>query len=532
MKKYAPWLCAVLSGILLALSFPPADFDGLAWVALAPVLWAIWFSEPWTKREPLRIFLLGYIAGLGYFVGSLQWLTTVTVAGWLALAAYLAVYPALWALFVGLMARVQAENFGPEGSAWRKSLRNFGTAALAAAAWAALEWLRGIIFTGFGWNSLGVTLHNNLAIIQVSDLTGMAGLSFLLVLVNAMLAITAKRLQVEIARKKVRPHYDLTLAIALVALAFGYGARQLFAPAPESETVTVAAVQANVPILEKRDPAHEDRILKLHLDMSEKALALKPDLLVWPEAATPRPLFQDQATWDAVRKLAEGTTADFLTGTVYFGPEGDFNSAVMLTEHAKKAQLYHKIHLVPFGEYVPMRHSFPLFAMIVGNLVPDDFDFGRDYTVMKLSSKPVRVGPLICFEDTLGDLARHFVLRGAQMFVTVTNDGWFLDSVGSLQHLRQALFRCAENKIPMVRAANTGVTCSIDRFGRVEQMLATDKGKTNFEGFFSVPVQAPKNPKPTFYARYGDVFAMLCLMATVAVVGFGFLQPGRRRRKL
>ncbi len=189
-------------------------------------------------------------------------------------------------------------------------------------------------------------------------------------------------------------------------------------------------------------------------------------------------------------QAGRGNGGGFPHGTVYFGPEGDFNSAVMLTEHAKKAQLYHKIHLVPFGEYVPMRHSFPLFAMIVGNLVPDDFDFGRDYTVMKLSTKPVKIGPLICFEDTLGDLARHFVLRGAQMFVTVTNDGWFLDSVGSLQHLRQALFPLRGEQNPHGRAANTGVTCSIDRFGRVEQMLASDQGKTNFEGFFSVPVQA------------------------------------------
>ncbi len=196
-------------------------------------------------------------------------------------------------------------------------------------------------------------------------------------MVNMMIVMTLRRLKAEIGREKLRPHYDFNLTIALVALVFGYGVRQIFRPAPPSEPLNIAAVQANVPVTEKRDPVHEARILDLHVRLTQTALALSPDLLIWPEAATPRPLFSDQGNWDVVRGLAEKHAGDFLLGTVHFDESGDYNSAVLLTENARNAQIYNKIHLVPFGEYVPLRDTFPLFAWLVGDLVPDDFDFGE-----------------------------------------------------------------------------------------------------------------------------------------------------------
>jgi apolipoprotein N-acyltransferase len=250
-------------------------------------------------------------------------------------------------------------------------------------------------------------------------------------------------------------------------------------------------------------------------------MAMKPDLLIWPESATPRPLLNDQGTWDFVRGLAERHDGDFLLGTVYFSEQGDYNSAVLLSGHGKDAQLYHKMHLVPFGEYVPLRKGFPFFAWLVGDLIPGDFDPGPYPVVFELSAKPVKIGPLICFEDVIGDLARQFALRGAQAFAVVTNDGWFLDSAGSRQHAAQAVFRCAENKLPMIRAANTGVTCLVDRFGRITATLQAESGSTYIEGVLFGKVAAPKDPVPTFYARNGEVFSMACaLISLVAAAAF------------
>jgi len=526
MRNLWPWLYALLSGILLALAFPPADLGGLAWFALVPLIWALWFSTPWKKFEPARLFLLGYVAGVGYFLGCLQWLVTVTVAGWIALCLFLAIYPAIWALFVGLVAKPRETD--AERPIWLRSGPNLLAAILIGAAWVATEWLRGVVFSGFGWNGLGIALHDNIALIQIADITGVGGVSFMLVMVNAMIVLTIKRLRLEIGHHKLRPHYDFSLTVAIVALAFGYGVRQLFAPARPSEPLTIAAVQANIPVMEKRDPEQEERILTLHRELTERAIALKPDLLIWPEAATPQPLFNNQHNWDVVKALAEKHDGDFLTGTVYFAtPTEVYNSAVLLSDKAAKYQVYHKIHLVPFGEYVPLRSTFPLFAWIVGDLVPDDFDFGREPTVLQMSSKPVKLAALICFEDTLGDLARRFVKRGAQLFVTVTNDGWFLQSAGSVQHLRQAIFRCVETKVPMVRAANTGVTCTIDSFGRIQKTLTDEKNNTFMEGFLVAQVAVPKTAPQTFYTKYGEIFSLACLTVSVAACGAGFL---RRRR--
>jgi len=345
------------------------------------------------------------------------------------------------------------------------------------------------------------------------------GLSFLVVMVNMVIVITLKRLKTEIGRDKLRPHYDFNLTVALVALVFGYGARQLFRPAPPAESLSIAAMQANVPVTQKRDPEHEARILDLQARLTETALAISPDLLIWPEAATPRPLFSDQRNWDVVRGLAEKHTGDFLLGTVHFDESGDFNSAVLLTENAKNAQIYNKIHLVPFGEYVPLRDSFPLFAWLVGDLVPDDFDFGKEPVILQMSKKPVKIGPLICFEDTLGDLVRQFALRGAQVLITMTNDGWFLRSAGSEQHAIHSLFRCAETKLPMVRAANTGVSCVIDRFGRIVNRLQNDKGNTFIEGVLFAQLDIPKDPQKTFYTRNGEVFSLGCLAISAVACG-------------
>ena len=304
------------------------------------------------------------------------------------------------------------------------------------------------------------------------------------------------------------------------------------APAETTISLRVAGVQGNIPVYDYWDEKKEAHIMEEYVSQSRLALAMRPDLIIWPEAATPRPLLLDEIIFDQVRELSFATTADFLIGSVHYErePRGDYNSAILLTDHAKAAQIYNKTHLVPFGEYVPFRHSFPLLSWIVGNRVPYDFDSGKGPAVLKLSKDSLKIGPLICFEDTLGDLTRRFAGEGAQLLVTITNDGWFERSVATRQHLANAQLRTVETGLPLLRVADTGVSCLIDRFGRVQQTLHDPQGGTFIQGVLNASVAVPLTPPPTFYTLHGEIFAHACLAITLAAAALGFLNYRRSQR--
>lgn len=517
-----PWLAAASGGGLLALAYPPFEWDWLAWVALTPLLAALWLvPQASGLREHRRLFGLGWIFGAVFFLISLSWVIEVTTAGWIALSLYCALYPAIFSWLVGWALRPRV---------WTSSRINLALVALGAAVWVGTEYLRSSLFTGFGWNPLAVALWRNVAMLQITDLTGPTGLSFVIAAVNLVLVLTLWRLRIEVGTGRLRAHYDFGFTLALAALVFTYGIRELLKPPPELISLRLAAVQANIPQEQKWDPAFENQILATYENRSQQALALQPDLLLWPEASTPRPVLGDRRWWELVSGLAANSPGDFLLGTVHFDEQGDFNSALLLTLGGETLQIYHKIHLVPFGEFIPFRHSFPLFAWIVGDLVPEDFDSGRQITLLELAKVPLRVAPLICFEDTLPGLARRFASLGAQAFVNVTNDGWFRESAGSVQHLANAVGRAAENKIPLIRSANTGVTCWVDRHGRVREVLADERGNTFIEGVLFTEVQAPARPIPTFYGLYGDWFPQACL-AVAGLVGLWGWWRFRREAK-
>jgi apolipoprotein N-acyltransferase len=222
--------------------------------------------------------------------------------------------------------------------------------------------------------------------------------------------------------------------------------------------------------------------------------------------------------------LAASAESDILLGTIDEENGDVYNAALLVSDSGEQMQIYRKLHLVPFGEYVPGRHRVPLLARIVGDQVPGDFKAGKDYTVFELTSSDVKVAPLICFEDTIGELTRRFVLpsennTGANLLIDITNDGWFLRSAGSHQHLANAVFRCVETRRPMVRAANTGVTCFVNEFGRVTQKLQDDTGSTFTEGVLTGDVKVPTEHELTFYTRHGELFAKVCaILTTIAIV--------------
>jgi apolipoprotein N-acyltransferase len=516
--RFWPWLAAISSGLLCTACFPPFDQSWLCWIALTPLIAAVWFSGQNSKRRWLRNLLLGYVAGVVFFTATFSWFGSLGVLYenfWLRglsflLSIYLGLNFAFWSWFIGLIA---PRDFL---SSWR----NLQTAFLAAVAWVAHEWVRGWLFSGFGWNGLGVALHDTWPLIQIAEFSGVTGLSFVIAFGNVIAVTTPLRLFREAQTRQVHPHFDFTLTLAGIVglLAFGFYSAQ---NRPLAKALRVAAVQANIPQHEKFEPQFSAQIFERFARLSEIALRSSPppELLVWPETSLPDPVGDPNTeSSDFVTRFAASSKTDLLLGTLDVENRRAYNAAVLLSGATQEVQIYRKVHLVPFGEYIPLRHSFPLFAAVAGKWVPGDFDPGRDHTVFRLTNSDVRVAPLICFEDTIGDLARQFVLRGANLLVDVTNDAWFLRSAGSRQHLANAIFRCIETRRPMVRAANTGVTCFVNEFGRVTQMLQDEIGGTFAEGVLTGEIKVPTEGELTFYARHGELFAKLCAGITLIAI--------------
>ena len=499
--------------------FPPFDQSWLCWIALTPLIAAVWFSGRNSSRPWLRNLALGYVAGVVFFTATFSWFGSLGVLYenfWLRglsllLSIYLGLNFAFWSWFIGLI------RPGDFLTSWRNLL----TAFLAAAAWVAHEWVRGWLFSGFGWNGLGVALHSNWLLIQIAEFSGVTGLSFAIAFANVIAVTTPLRLFREGQLHRVRPHFDFTLTLAGIVglLSFGFYSAQ---NRPPAKALRVAAVQADIPQHEKFDPQFSARIFQRFARLSKIALqsSSPPDLLVWPETSLPDPVRDPNTeSSDFVTRFSASSKTDLLLGTLDVEHGRVYNAALLLSGATQQMQIYRKVHLVPFGEYIPLRQSFPLFAAIAGKWVPGDFDAGNDYTVFRLTNSDVRVAPLICFEDTIGDLVRKFVLRGAGLLVDVTNDAWFLQSAGSRQHLANAIFRCVETRRPMVRAANTGVTCFVNEFGRVTQILQDESGSTFTEGVLTGEIKVPTGGELTFYARHGELFANVCASITLIAIG-------------
>jgi apolipoprotein N-acyltransferase len=524
LKKSWPWLAAIATGLLGAACFAPFNQSWLCWVALTPLIVAIWFSGEDSKRRWLRNLLLGYLAGIVFFTATFSWLGALGdlyqsffLHGLsFLLSIYLGMHFAFWAWFVGFL----------KPKTFTTSWRNLLVAFFAAAAWATHEWVRGWLFSGFGWNGLGVALHAQFPLIQIAEFTGVVGISFAIAFANVIAVTTPLRLFLEAKTHQMRPHFDLTLTMVGIVGLLAFGLHRIQLPSP-AKPIRVAAVEANVPQLQKFDPQFTGEVFERFRRLSEIALKANspPDLMVWPESSMPDPV-RDQNTesYRFVTDFAATTKTDLMLGTLDADEGHDYNAALLITNSGAQMQIYRKIHLVPFGEYIPLRHSFPLFAAIASTWVPGDFARGTEHTVFNLADPDVRVAPLICFEDTVGDLVRHFVTNGANLLVDVTNDGWFLHSSGSRQHLANAIFRCVENRRPMIRAANTGVTCFVNEFGRVTQTLQDDTGNTFNEGVLTGEIQIPQDQQITFYARHGEWFAESCAVATAIAIIFIFVR--------
>lgn len=507
------WLCAGGSGLLLTLGFAPFSQPIAGWVGLIPLAYYGQRNSP----EPRAAFLLGWFFGFSHFLTSLSWLQTVTVAGWAVLSAYLAVYPALWFVLWVRFAGPDPDRMTSGG--------NIRHSLLGASAWVLMEWLRGVVFTGFGWNSLGVSQGDLLLIAQVADVGGVLLVSWVVAFAGLTLTLTARRFELEIrGSQKWRPRWDFTAGVVVVGLAMVYGARTLLRPWPEpAATLRYAAIQPAVP----QDPWRSAKVARVAEELgrwSELALVGggPVDLLVWPESLAGSG-WREEPELQAAMQAARRTGARaLLTGSLDVrGPE-TFNCAVLFQgPEGRPPEVYDKTHLVVMGEYVPFADVFPWLR----KLVPPggDLTAGRVPELLTLESHGIRMAPLICFEDTVARVVRRAAQKQPHLLVNLTNDAWFGASAGSRQHLENARLRAVEARLPLLRATNDGVTALINARGVIlAKVQDPETGSIREPGFLTGELELME-PRATFYTRWGEWPVAISL----ALLALGF----RRRRE-
>jgi apolipoprotein N-acyltransferase len=496
-----PWyiraLLATSSGVALAISFPDHNLWLLAWPSIGMLMLA-------SAGAPLRQApLYGFLHGIFFYPVGLPWIAGVIhqyggVDFWTS-----------WGVLclIGLAGGIIWSSFS-----WSVAMVSRRSVALACTLapffWVSLEFLRTHLpYIGFPWNLAGYAAAGNLALLQLTPLTGIYGLSFVIAAYGSLAAYgvimrTPRALKILGAT---------TAALILIAL---LGPRLI--PSPQKPRFIAHLVQTNFPQSEHYPPdwmqvhaGELDELARISIDAAKKS----PGLIVWPEVPAP---FSMQDPKFAVRaiQIAHESGSEFLVGVVDWtrSPQGEWlasNSAVLLNPAGQRTYTYNKIHLVPFGEYVPLRQ----WITFAGRLTADIADFtpGTVYAIGNLSG--ARFGTFICYEAIFPDEVRRFAAGGAQLLITISNDGWFGRSAAPAQHLMMARVRAVESRRWMLRDTNNGYTVSVDPYGRIVAELATD-----IRGELDAPYNERDDLTP--YVRFGDWFSWLCVLATIALIAF------------
>jgi apolipoprotein N-acyltransferase len=533
---FSAWLLVVLSSILQVLIFPLAGLYILSWVAFAPLIVALLRARPAGVLEmdgsvnlqaakPGQAFLMAYASGILWYAGTCYWIyNTMHEHGGLSVpfallalflfCLYLGLYHGLFGLLLSLMVGPGRDNRG----------------ALLAAPflWVAAELARTLV-TGFPWNLLGTAQVDNISLSRITTWTGVYGVSFEIMLVNV--AVAAAFL---VPRKK----RSTLLLAALAAAGVLQAGRLVDAPALHWDH-TALLVQENIPVDETWTRDTFEHMLRELTDLSEGALKqfssspvitsklFPPDLIVWPES--PAPFFTNDPLFrEPVSQMARDTHTWVVTGAIGSTsrmPGGEtasrvFNAAALVSPSGDWTARYDKVHLVPFGEYLP----FPRLFAFAGGLTKEVGEFTPGTSRAPLETGDTRLGIFICYESVFPGEVRQFADQGAQVLVNLSNDGWYGDSGAYAQHLNQTRMRAIENDRWILSATNTGVTASIDPYGRTVARLPR-----KVRGALVAPYALTS--VTTFYARHGDWFAWLCaiISAGALVTRFGLTRKSRKK---
>lgn len=494
--SFSRWFLPTLSGILLALSFPGPPIQSVAFlyqplwahIALLPLMLAVAHG---TRRRALHS---GWIAGTTFNLICLYWVAytqgggPAVVGGTLLLALYLGLFVALWALGVHLV----IERWGSTG--W----------IAAPALWTAQEYALSLGELGFPWLLLGHGQAGETHVVQFAALTGVYGVSYWIVLINALLFLLIH------AERPARWLWGTALVSAI--LLPWLHARSVLAEEHPSETLRIALIQPNLSLEEKWGTGGLTRSIERLGQLSHSAVDQRPDLIVWPETALPCYLSLTADCNRRVQALVDTLDTPLLTGASHYDMERQqpYNSAFFLQPNQADMPHYAKMHLVPFGERTPYRDSIPFlreidWTQLTGDLGPAEFAPGLQRTIF--SHERANFAVLICFESVFPDLVRRHVLAGAQLLVNITNDSWFGRSAGPYQHALLNAMRAIENRVAIARSATSGQSLFIDRFGRRYQMSEIFT-QAVLVGDVSIA------PSGSFYSRHGDLFAQACLLFT------------------
>ncbi len=499
---------AIASSLLLTASFPKSDLCYLAWSALVPLLIAIRDLSSWNR------FRLGFLTGLAHYFTLGYWLIHtlhtyghlpiyVSLPIFFLLGAYLACYPGVFCALLGHFDRkpVICVIFIP-------------------VLWVGLEYLRAFALTGLPWEFLGHSQFRNQSLIQISDLFGVYGISFLIAMANGVILMALlglsnpKQFDIKVDKRHVAAL--VIIFTILLGMTLFYGKKRVqsidrqIAGAPLAK---VAVIQGNIEQALKWDERFQLETTLKYLQLSRKAEKLQPDLVIWPETATPFYFQHNPVLSQLVIKDIIAAGADFLIGSPSFLYKTSsidyYNSAYLIGSDGAIRGKYDKAHLVPFGEYVPWGEYLPF----LGKLVEQVGDFKSGESGKTLPWRNNHLGVLICYELMFPTLARTQVCNKADLLINITNDAWYGDTAAPFQHFSIAVFRAVENKRSLIRAANTGISAFIDPTGRI---IAPTPLFVEAVAVRCAPVIREK----TFYTRHGDLFAQICLALSLIVVIF------------
>ena len=494
---------ALASGVLLALSFPKFGHPAFGWIALAPLLVGL------SGATLRRAFALGLVTGAIYFTGTLYWITgvmarygdmarSVAVPINAALVVYQAAYVAIFAL---IMRRIVVKHGPPAVMA-------------APAVWVATELGRTHIFSGFPWVLLGYSQTTVLPIAQLASIFGVYGVSMLVASVSAGLALCAGLNSSRPSR--VFAPIAFVLAVVIGIAAWGSRRAAIAEWTHAGEPIRVGLIQGNIDQDEKSQAGRGAAIFQDYLSMTRQAIRDGAAFVIWPESSTPFRYEDDLLAAAQIRALAQQARVPILFGSDQFvkGPNGApttfYNAAFLVRPDGTTGGVYRKMHLVPFGEYVPVKKLLFFAAPLVQAV--SDFSAGDEAALLPVGDHLVSTA--ICYEVVYPDLVRRFVTGGSEMLTTITNDAWFGPTSAPYQHFEQASMRAIEEGRYLVRSANTGISGIVDPYGRVVAR----------SGIFQPAVvvgDARFLKTSTFYARHGDILAYASALATAALLVLG-----------
>jgi apolipoprotein N-acyltransferase len=499
---------ALLSGFLLVLSFPKFGTGLLAWVAFIPLLHAL------QEKKPYQGFITGFLTGLTAYIGIIYWIAYVVVhygylplpvgiAVMLLLSAYLALYVALFAAGVVYF-----------------HARGVSPILAAPLLWTSLEYAKSHLLTGFPWENLGYSQYLFTPLIQAADITGVFGLSFVIVFVNVVIYDVFHFWHSRRERKRgLRRITAEVIAGCLVLLILvGYGIfriRDVEKSLDQAPQMPVSLIQGNIDQSVKWRPDFQQETIRIYTTLTRQVAPAGNGLIVWPETATPF-FFQDQNEMHReVASLPRLTSDWLLFGSPRYERDGldllFLNSAFLLSPDGRIAGRYDKVHLVPYGEYVPLRRFFPFINKLVAGI--GDFRSGPGYEplIMQADGLSRKLGVMICYEGILPEAGRAYRQQGASLLVNITNDAWFGNTSAPYQHLSMTAFRSVENRLYLVRAANTGISAIIDPTGRIKARSALFE-KATLAGTVRLMDES------TFYSTYGDVFVYGCILGLILIL--------------